>query len=85
MQLMPGTAKELGVRNSFEPEQCIDGGTRYLAALLRIFKDEKLALAAYNAGPTRVRKLGAIPPFPETQAYVKSVLKLTKAYENEHR
>jgi soluble lytic murein transglycosylase-like protein len=80
MQLMPATAAELGVTDSFDPDQNIDGGTKYLGALLRAFKDEQLALAAYNAGPSRVAKLGRIPDIPETQAYVAKVLRLRELY-----
>lgn len=81
MQLMPGTARDLGVADSFNPDKNVDGGTRYLAALLRSFKSEPLALAAYNAGPSRVAKLGRIPDFPETRAYVDKVLRLRDHYE----
>ncbi len=77
MQLMPETAKTLGVRNSFDPEQNVDGGSRYLRSLLDQHEEDlSLALAAYNAGPTAVAKHGGIPPYPETQKYVKRVLEL---------
>ncbi|NWF83388.1 MAG: lytic transglycosylase domain-containing protein [Bryobacteraceae bacterium] len=75
MQLMPSTAVTLGVDNPFEPESNLDGGVRFLRGLLdRYHGDLALALGAYNAGPRRVDEFGAVPPIPETQAYVRSVL-----------
>ncbi|MCB9496520.1 MAG: lytic transglycosylase domain-containing protein [Fibrobacteria bacterium] len=73
MQLMPGTARELGVDPS-DPEQNVLGGARYLAALLKRFHgDERLALAGYNAGPGAVEKYDGIPPYAETRKYVDTV------------
>jgi soluble lytic murein transglycosylase-like protein len=75
MQLMPETAAALGVKNSFDPAQNVAGGTRYLRSLLDRFKgDTRLAVAAYNAGPGAVEKYGDVPPYAETQSYVKNVL-----------
>lgn len=83
MQLMPATAKELKVRNPFDPEENISGGTRYLRSLLDTFQqDLRLALAAYNAGPTIVRKSWAVPEFPETVQYIKRVLNFYREYKN---
>ena len=77
MQLMPGTASMLGVRDSFDPRQNIDGGVRHLRALIQRFgNDFHLALAAYNAGEGAVVSSGGIPPYPETRDYVTRVLGL---------
>ena len=72
-QLMPNTARALGVVDSFNAEANLDGGARYLARMLTRFGDEHLALAAYNAGPGNVEKYGGVPPFPETQNYLRRI------------
>lgn len=75
MQLMPSTARSLGVTNSFDPAQNIMGGAKYLRQMLDSFNgDVSKALAAYNAGPNAVRKYDGIPPYQETQNYVAKVL-----------
>jgi len=74
MQLMPATARALGVENIYDPEQNLDAGARYLRHLMDTFGDIRLALAAYNAGPGNVRKYSGVPPFPETQSYVRKIL-----------
>lgn len=76
MQLMPGTAALLGVIDPFDPKENIDAGARFLKFLLdRYAGDLALALGAYNAGPKRVDETGGIPPIPETQNYVREILK----------
>jgi soluble lytic murein transglycosylase-like protein len=75
MQLMPATAKELGVKDAFDPAQNLDGGARYLNSLLQQFKgDVRLALAAYNAGPNAVKRHKGVPPYRETRQHVEKVL-----------
>jgi soluble lytic murein transglycosylase-like protein len=84
MQLMDGTAKEMGVANSYNGQQNIMGGAKYLKQMLVQFGgDESKALAAYNAGPGRVEQYGGIPPFEETQNYVKKVLEYKEQYSKQ--
>lgn len=83
MQLMPETAKEMGVSNAFIPEENILGGSKYLAQMLKQFNGNiALACAAYNAGPTTVSQYNGIPPYPETKAYVERVQILLKRYRS---
>ena len=82
MQLMPGTARSLGVQNPYDAEQNVKGGTKMLAGLLKTYGGNKeLALAAYNAGGGAVKKYGGIPPYGETQRYVKNVLSIYNRYK----
>ena len=73
MQLIPATARRMGVRNVFDAEDNIRGGVRYLRYLQEMFKDDRLAIAAYNAGENAVMRYSWIPPYPETQNYVYQV------------
>ena len=80
-QLMPGTAASLGVTNPLDPAQSLQGGAKYLRQQLdRFGGDERLALAAYNAGPGAVARYGGVPPYSETQNYVNSVMVKAAAY-----
>ena len=85
MQLMPATASDLNVKDSFHPESNIEGGARYLSYLLKTYKNNlELALAAYNAGERAVAKYNYnIPPYRETQNYVRRVLSFYRSYSNE--
>jgi soluble lytic murein transglycosylase-like protein len=81
MQLMPGTASDLGVNNPFDANQNIRGGAQYLGGLLKQFNgDERLAAAAYDAGPQNVQKYNGVPPFDETRVYVDRVATLRHRY-----
>lgn len=84
MQLMPGTAKDLGVTNAFDIQQNIEGGVKYLAGLLKTFEGNiQLATAAYNAGPGAVKRFNGIPPYAETEVYVERVGILHQRYGQE--
>jgi len=77
MQLMPETAQELGVKHVLDPKQNVEGGVRYLRTMLDSHGgDLSLALAAYNAGPTVVKKYAGVPPYRETQDYIQKILQL---------
>jgi len=76
MQLMPATATELGVKDAYDPEANVEAGTRHLRALLQQYDGDAVkALAAYNAGPHRVKQYGGVPPYRETQAYVRKIIR----------
>jgi len=74
MQLMPETARQYGVRNSYDPKSNLDAGVRHLKDLMSRL-DLPMALAAYNAGEATIRRYGGLPPFPETQSYVRNILR----------
>jgi soluble lytic murein transglycosylase-like protein len=76
MQLMPQTASQLGVTNRLDPQENVEGGTRYLRQLLELYNFDLIkALAAYNAGPHRVQQYGGVPPYQETRAYVSRIVR----------
>ena len=76
MQLMPATAEGLGVKDPMDPQQNIEGGVKYVKSMLDRFNGNIiLALAAYNAGPNAVKKYDGVPPYKETQNYVRNILK----------
>ena len=86
MQLMPATARWLGVTDSFSPDQNIRGGTKYLSDLVKRYDNNiKMALAAYNAGPGAVAKYGGVPPYAETQKYIEKVMKSYQDYLRDDR
>lgn len=86
MQLMPETASRMGVRNIHDPEENVEGGIKYLSKLLNMFNWQvPLAVAAYNAGENAVLKYGTIPPYSETQTYVKRVMRYYNAYSTAGR
>lgn len=84
MQLMPATARDMGVTSSFDGEQNLAGGAKYLAAMLARYSDDlDLALAAYNAGPGNVDRYDGVPPFKETQKYIVSVRAFREHYRQQ--
>jgi soluble lytic murein transglycosylase-like protein len=84
MQLMPAVAAEMGVEDPFDPRQNVMGGVKYLRRLLDRYRGNvRLALASYNAGASNVSQYGGVPPFPETQKYVKEVTRLVESSRRE--
>lgn len=83
MQLMPSTAKALGCSDPFDPEQNVDAGAKYLKQQINRFGSVELALAAYNAGAGAVMKYGGVPPYRETQNYVRKVLSYRDNYQSQ--
>ena len=82
MQLMPDTADDMKVDDPFDPEENIFGGTRYLSLLLKRFdQDKRLAVAAYNVGPTTVARHDAVPPIPQTRKFVERVMKFYREFK----
>jgi soluble lytic murein transglycosylase-like protein len=82
MQLMPDTADDMKVGDPFDPEENILGGTRYLSLLLKRFnQDKRLAVAAYNVGPTTVENHDAVPPIPQTRQFVDRVMRFYREFE----
>lgn len=86
MQLMPSTARELRVADPFDPRDNVEGGTRYLKQMLRRFRNDiSLSLAAYNAGASTVMRYGGVPPYRETQSYIRKVKMLMRRYERDEQ
>ncbi|MSQ04067.1 MAG: lytic transglycosylase domain-containing protein [Myxococcales bacterium] len=85
MQIMPATAKSLGVKDPFDPRESISGGAAYLARQVARFGSYERALAAYNAGPKNVEKFGGIPPFDETRTYVARVIGLYEHFRDNRK
>jgi soluble lytic murein transglycosylase-like protein len=83
MQLMPVTATRLGVEDPLRPTENVRGGTRYLRLMLDRYGDVERAVAAYNAGPAAVDRFGGVPPYPETQDYVRRVLTYYRHYHGD--